>query len=352
MKFRFVALSLLASGSVHAESSLSLWGIVDAWVGRQDNRTGATPAGKSSTLDSGGAQASRWGLRGEEDLGGGNRLRFVLEQGISIDDGTVNNTSDSPDGFNRNAYVGLGSKRLGEVRLGRMLTAYDAWRGSNNQLYDSSGFASTGQVWRAGTTASSDAGLPAVRGSDYLARGNKTVYYRTPTTKPLIASVSFSLGEDATTDSRFPRLFTWHIEYRAEPLRVGYAYQREKYTTGNNLFHLLGASYEFGDLRVVANAQRQVDERVAGHQKSDEYQVGLDHPFGAATVAVGYARAITKDASGRTVVDASGISAMATYDLSKRTRLYAAARRLQADRANGSTSLEQLRYGVGVTHRF
>jgi predicted porin len=167
-----------------------------------------------------------------------------------------------------------------------------------------------------------------------------------------IASASFTLGEQATTATRAPRLQTWHIEYRSDPLRIGYAYQREKFTTGDNLFHLLGASYKFGELRMVANAQRQIDERVAGRQKSDEYQIGFDHPFGAATVALGYARAMTKDASGRTVTDADGISAMATYDLSKRTRLYAAARRLTVDRADSSTALDQLRYGVGMTHKF
>ena len=349
MKSRLVALALLAAGSAHAQSSVTLWGIVDAWVGQHDNKVGATPAGKNTVVNSGGAQASRWGLRGEEDLGAGIKLRFALEQGLNVDDGTVSSVSDSTDGFNRNAYIAIASDK-GELRLGRMLTAYDAWRGSNNQLYDSSGFASTGQVW--GASAAAGDGQAAVTGSDYLARGNNTVYYRTPNMGGVIASASYSLGEGATTGTKAPRMLTGHVEYRADPLRVGYAYQREKYTTGNNLFHLLGASYEFGSLRVVANAQRQVDERVPGHQKSDEYQIGVDHPFGAATVALGYARATTKNASGRKVVDANGFSAMATYDLSKRTRLYAAARRLEVERANGSTALEQVRYGVGMTHRF
>jgi predicted porin len=350
MKFRLATLALLAATSAHAEPGVTLWGIVDAWVGHIDNKVGPAPTGKTTQLESGGAQASRWGLRGEEDLGGGNKVRFVLEQGITIDNGMPSNTSDQADGFNRNAYVGLASKTWGELRLGRMLTAYDAWRGSNNQLYDSSGFASTGQVWRAGSSAGD--GLAAVSGSDYLARGNKTVYYRTPKLGAFIASASFTLGEQPTTATRAPRLLTWHVEYRRDPLRVGYAYQREKFANGDNLFHLLGASYKFGELRMVANAQRQIDERVAGRQKSDEYQIGLDHPFGAATVALGYARAITKDAGGRTVTDADGISAMATYDLSKRTRLYAAARRLTVDRADSSAALDQLRYGVGMTHKF
>jgi len=240
--------------------------------------------------------------------------------------------------------------KFGELRFGRMLTAYDALRGSNNQLYDSSGFASTGQVWSAGSTAKT--GQPAVTGSDYLARGNNTVLYRTPQWGPFIGSVSVSLGEGSTTDSANPRLITGHAEYASGPLRFGYAFQTEKYSTGSNKFNMLAAAYQFSVARVVANYQRQNDERVVGGQKSTEYQVGVDAPFGAATVALGYAKAITRNAAGRDVVDASGLSGMATYDLSKRTRLYAAIRKLDVERGDGSPTFQQTRYGVGFTHLF
>ena len=337
------------AGSASAEPAVTLWGIVDAWAGQMDNKVGATPAGRISVLESGGGQASRWGLRGVEDLGGGLVAKFNLEQGVSIDSGAITNVSASANGFNRYAFVSLGGP-FGEVRLGRMLTAYDALRGSNNQLYDSSGFASTGQVWSAGSTAGS--GQKAVTGSDYLARGNNTVLYKTPKWGPLLASVSVSAGEGSSTETTNPRLITGHVEYASSGVRVGYAFQTEKYTTGSNKFNMIAGSYMLGPVRLVGNYQHQSDERVAGGQKSKEYQVGLNVPFGAATVALGHANAVTRNGAGLEVVDASGLSAMATYDLSKRTRLYTAYRKLSVDRTGGSRALEQVRYGAGVTHTF
>jgi len=346
----FAAAALCAfAHSASAQSSVTVWGIVDAWVGRIDNKVGGTPEGKTSVVESGGAQASRWGIRGVEDLGGGLVAKFALESGISIDKGTVTNVSASNVGFNRNAYVSLAGG-FGEVRLGRMLTAYDALRGSNNQLYDSSGFASTGQVWSAGATPGDH--QRAMNGSDYLARGNNTVLYKTPKWGPVLASVSVSAGEGATTATEAPRMITGHVEYNDGPLRFGYAFQVEKYTTGSNKFDMIAGRYNFGDVRLVGNYQIQNDERVAEGQKSKEYQVGVDVPFGLWTVALGYAKAVTRDGAGTEVVDANGFSALGTYDLSKRTRLYAAMRRLTVDRGDGSTTHQHLRYGVGVTHTF
>ena len=277
------------------------------------------------------------------------RSSFVLEQGISIDSGTITNVSASNIGFNRTAYVGLAGA-FGEVRLGRMLTAYDALRGSTNHLYDSSGFASTLQVWSAGATAAK--GIPAVTGSDYLARGNNTVLYATPLIGPFSGSVSVSAGEGVTTDIASPRMVTGHVKYAAGPIRFGYSYQGEKYATGYNKFHLIAGNYDLKLVRFVGAFQRQIDERVPGGQTSQEWEVGMDVPLDLATVAIGYAKAVTRNAADVEVVNARGLSLMGTYNLSKRTRLYTALRQIIADRADGSRSMEVTRWGVGVSHNF
>lgn len=351
MQHKLLAVLVLGSiaGAASAQSSVTLYGIADAWVGQTKNKVGATPPGAGGVVESGGAQASRWGLRGSEDLGGGLQARFVLEQAISIDDATTTTVSKSNVGFNRAAYLGLAGD-FGELRLGRMLGAFDALRGSTNQLYDSSGFASTGQVWGAGTTAAN--GLPAVTGSDYLARGNNTLYYATPTAAGFRGSFSYSAGEGLTTATDAPRMASGHVEYASGPLRIGYGRQVEHYTTGMNHFHIVAGHYNFGPARLVGAIQRQNDERVAGQQKSNEWQLGVDAPFGQATVAVGYASARTENALGRKVVDANGLSLMGTYDLSKSTRLYTAYRKLKVERADGSTTLDAARLGVGMTYRF
>jgi predicted porin len=332
-----------------AQTSVSIYGIADVWAGQTRHKVGGPVTGSMGVVESGGAQASRWGLRGSEDLGGGLRANFVLEQGISLDSGTVTNVSASNVGFNRTAYVSV-LGRFGELRLGRMLTAFDAMRGSTNQLFDSSGFASTGQVWSAGTTAAN--GLSEVAGSDYLARGNNTVLYATPQFGPVSGSVSFSMGEGATTDKASPRMITGHVKYTAGKTRIGYAYQNENYATGDNNFHLVSGIYDFGAARLVGAFQRQTDERIAGHQKSNEWQIGLDVPLGATMLSFGYAKAVTKDGSGQEVADAKGVSFLGAYSLSKRTRVYAALRRLEVTRADGSATLEATRYGIGVNHTF
>ena len=338
----------LGAQSVQAQNKVELYGIVDNWVGVQNNRSVTAP-GATGVVEASGAQTSRWGVRGSEELGGGLKAQFVLEQGLLTDTGIVNTTSGSNQGFNRASYVQL-MGGFGDVRLGRMLTAYDAMRGSMNQLYDAPGFASTGATWGAGTTAAN--GLAAVTGSDYLSRTNNTIYYGTPEYRNFSGSVSFAAGEDTTTATASPRVLTTNITYDDKKLRAGYSFQKEHYTTGANVYHLMSGKYDFGRFKMVGSLQRQKDERVAGGQTSREYQFGVDVPLGAATVAFGIAGAKTRNALDTTVVDAAGYSAMATYDLSKRTRLYTAARQLKVKRGDGSTSSDILRWGVGVTHRF
>ena len=91
---------------------------------------------------------------------------------------------------------------------------------------------------------------------------------------------------------------------------------------------------------------------VAGHQKSNEWQVGVDVPVGAATLSAGLARAVTKNGGGIEVADVKGASFLGSYGLSKRARVYAAFRKLKVTRADGSASLDATRYGVGLNHNF
>ena len=347
--FLIALLAGAAASTASAQSNVTLYGIADAWVGYTNNKVGTTPTGKAAAVESGGAQASRWGLKGSEDLGGGVRANFILEQAVSLDTGATTRVSQSDLGFNRAAYIGL-TGGFGELRLGRMLGAFDALRGSTNHLYDSSGFASTGQVWGAATTATP--GQAAVAGSDYLARGNNTFYYAPPAVGSFSSSLSYSADEKTTTSTTNPRMLSAHVKYTSGPLRIGYGYQSERYLAGKNKFHIVAGNYDFGPVKMVAAIQRQLDERVAGKLTSNEWEIGLDAPFGAATVAVGYASASTKNIAGTELIDAYGLSMMGTYDLSKRTRLYTAFRQLRTHRADGSTSLDARRFGVGVTHRF
>ncbi|MEM5461552.1 porin [Paraburkholderia phytofirmans] len=102
-----------------AQSSVTLYGVVDDSIQYVHNVDG-----KSSrfALQSGSQTASRWGLVGNEDLGGGLKAVFRLENGFNINTGTLGQGGRM---FGRQAYVGLSSPVWGTVTLGRQ---YDAVR--------------------------------------------------------------------------------------------------------------------------------------------------------------------------------------------------------------------------------
>jgi len=117
MKLFAAAVAALAASGAYAQSSVTLYGVVDAGL-TYANKVPGTTAGSSASrvgLDSGGLSGSRWGLRGVEDLGGGLKGIFTLESGFTVDDGKMGQGSRL---FGRSAYVGL-QGQWGQLTLGR-----------------------------------------------------------------------------------------------------------------------------------------------------------------------------------------------------------------------------------------
>ena len=108
-----IALSLLAAAAgVHAQSSVTLYGSLDAGIGYVSNLRGSS----AFLAQQGTYQADRWGLMGTEDLGGGLKSVFKLESGFSTITGAMSSAGTL---FNRQAYVGLSDNRIGTITLGR-----------------------------------------------------------------------------------------------------------------------------------------------------------------------------------------------------------------------------------------
>ncbi|GAA0831408.1 MAG: porin [Cupriavidus sp.] len=111
-----LAIGSLAAGSAFAQTSVTLYGIADASV-RWTNHADA--AGHSQVqLTDGAVTQSRWGLKGSEALGNNLKAIFQLENGYSLDNGTMNSSGQL---FNRQAYVGLAGD-FGAIKLGRQYT--------------------------------------------------------------------------------------------------------------------------------------------------------------------------------------------------------------------------------------
>ncbi|MBN3808564.1 porin [Paraburkholderia sp. Ac-20347] len=106
------ALTGVFATAAHAQSSVTLYGLIDAGV-TYANNSGGHSLWKAT---SGTVNGSRWGLRGSEDLGGGLKAIFTLESGFNIMNGTAGQSSRM---FGRQAFVGLASNQYGAVTLGR-----------------------------------------------------------------------------------------------------------------------------------------------------------------------------------------------------------------------------------------
>ncbi|WP_253261936.1 porin [Ramlibacter montanisoli] len=90
MKKSLIALAVMAAaGAASAQSSVTLFGIVDAtYQNLRSDGTAAAGSNKLSRLHNSGYNSSRLGFRGTEDLGGGMSASFWLEAGVNNDDGT------------------------------------------------------------------------------------------------------------------------------------------------------------------------------------------------------------------------------------------------------------------------
>jgi general bacterial porin, GBP family len=106
------ALTGVFATMAHAQSSVTLYGLIDAGITYNSNVGGKT----LWQVTNGAINTSRWGLRGSEDLGGGLKAIFTLENGFSIANGTL---SQQGREFGRQAFVGLTSDQFGSVTLGR-----------------------------------------------------------------------------------------------------------------------------------------------------------------------------------------------------------------------------------------
>jgi predicted porin len=110
-----LSLALLGTaGIAHAQSSVTLYGLIDESIQYVNN---ATPHGGAVWRMAGGnLQGNRWGMKGTEDLGGGLKAIFQLESGFDINTGKSNQGGRL---FGRQAYVGMTHDAYGTLTAGR-----------------------------------------------------------------------------------------------------------------------------------------------------------------------------------------------------------------------------------------
>lgn len=308
MKKTLIALAVLAaSGAAMAQSSVTLYGVADMVLHKDKNA--------STKLTSGGVSTSRWGIKGEEDLGGGLKAGFLYEQKIALDNGAAG------PGFDRQTYLSL-SGGFGEIKLGKIWTAYDDIGGATDAAFNANVLGPVALIFQSQY--------------EYTANPKNGFYYASPSFGGFSGAFSTNLREGVANS----RVSAFHVKYEGGPLFVALGYQDDELT--NEKYTRLGASYDLGVAKLLGTYGRAKNADV------DEWSVGADVPVATnLVVSVGYAQ--SKQDGGKAE---RGWSVAAAYALSKRTTAYAGFFDANAAAVNGRAGAPDSRFGIGLKHTF
>ncbi len=315
MKKSLVALGALAVVSAaSAQSSVTLYGVADMWVGKFK--------GAKVMAADGGVAGSRFGLKGAEDLGGGLKANFNFESGVNLANGATNAQL-----FSRQANVGF-SGGFGAVKIGKSWDAMDDVFGAGNSGFDSA--LSANKVWLNG----------------YAGEAAAQIHYTTPTFSGITAAVSTQLsGNTATGNAAGGKTTAFNVTYANGPVAAAVGYEDNKNTAlaPAQKGTMLNGSYDLGKAKLKGSIYNT--KSVAG-AKINSYQFGADVPMSSAlTLSVGYAA--SKPNGGQTN---SAFGVAAAYTLSKRTTVYAGIRAESVKAVNGAADRDL--YAVGINHNF
>jgi predicted porin len=262
----FAALSTF-TGAAQAQSSVTLYGIVDTGIAYVNNSGGS----KLIESSSGNLQADRWGLRGTEDLGGGLKAVFVLENGFSASTGKLGQGGDE---FGRQAYVGL-SSQFGTVTLGRQ---YDS-------VVDYTGAFEVGAQW-ATYFGAHPGDLDNMNNTN---RVNNSIKYTSNNYSGIKFGGLYSLGGVAGQFNR-NQIFSAGVGYAQGPLALGAGYLNVKNPNfsffGNNSTSSATASNMGGSTVYSGYASAKTQQVISA---------GGAYTFGPATVGATYSNTQFKD---------------------------------------------------------
>jgi predicted porin len=278
--FAIAAVTAFA-GAAQAQSSVTVYGILDVgYVGGNAkattiNGTGGqvTPQENFSQFGQSAQTTSRLGFRGTEDLGGGLSALFTFETGLSPNSSTLSAFN------NRQAFVGLAQKGMGNARIGTQYTPIHEAVGAtganqqNNLVGDVIYPQNTGLTNRDGSASNANAG--------YTVRANNMIRFQTE------SMAGFSVKAFAVQNGRDEN----QTSYAANNTTSTSTAQR--YTTGlgytggntNQNGFGFGLDYTWKKLLVSANYQSFTNEN-AWTSQANLVPVGTATAVNSATVGI------------------------------------------------------------------
>ncbi len=317
MKKSLLALAALTAfaGVASAQSSVTLFGIIDAGARNVKNGSGSL-----KTLSTDGAGSSRLGLRGVEDIGGGLRAGFWLEGSVNVDVGggaktaaTANGSTANGQDWQRRSTVSL-MGGFGEIRLGRDYTP-DFWNHTIFDPFGTNGVGASTNLFNA--TASG--------GATTIVRANNSIGYFLPGgLGGLYGQVMMAAGEGATGNKHIG----FRFGYAAGPMNVALAYGKTDVTAGPPSVDWkrlnIGASYNLGFMTLMGQyINADVSGGAANGTETTNYLIGANVPMGSGVFKFSY---VKSDGDGPTAAlkarDATQFALGYQYSLSKRTLVY------------------------------
>jgi predicted porin len=315
LKAAVAGLLLASGGAALAQSSVTLFGVVDLGVRYVKNSQGSL-----TTMNSGSNSTSRWGLRGEEDLGGGLKSSFWLESTIAADTGVGGTGSTFWD---RRATLSL-SGNFGELRLGRDYTPmFRAYASADTFGYV--GAAGMGTLYSA--AASNVVKRAFGSGTTSLARTNNAVQYYTPAGLGGFYANAMISGREAGTAAG---------DFDFHGLRLGYSNKGTDVSVYTGKTNLSTSASDFTLQGVVGTTKWNDVKITAGlaqmrfmNAKQSNFTLGAEWPVGQGAIRAIYHR---MNQSGMTAAnvsvdgdDAQALGLGYVHNLSKRTAVYGTA---------------------------
>jgi predicted porin len=315
MKKSLLALAVLGAfaGASQAQTSVTMFGIVDAAVAR----VSGSGVGSTTGISTSGINSSRFGVRGVEDLGGGLKASFHLEAALSNDDGSGGATSSTNQPlpatapavrpgtqgltFNRRSTLSL-MGGFGEIRIGRDYVP-TFWNLTFNDPFGTNGVAGWNSVGLAGLSTT------AVRASN-------SIGYFLPNLGGIYGQVMFAAGENNSqlANKKDGNYAGFRFGYAAGPIDVALAYGKTNYATGDIKATNIGGSYNLGMVKPMLVWQ----EVKTGTQKRNMWLLGATAPLGGGELRVSYSDLDVKNSGN----DASQFGVGYVFNLSRRTAIY------------------------------
>ncbi len=315
--------ALLATAALaQAQSNVTVTGLLDMSVG-----SSKPPGGDRITnVDSGNMSTSWYGFNGKEDLGDGLTASFAFESFMRLDSGSAGRFNGDAL-WARNAYVGLGSKTVGSLRIGRNTTPLFVSTLLFNPFGDSFGYSPSIRHYFTSGTVAGDTGW------------NDSIEYTSPSFSGATVNLLGALGE-----GHGGRNVGGNVLWFGGPFAATFAYEDVKKDgatpTDDTRTWQLGGSWDATVAKVFGQIGK-VDNRTTGNNFKLT-SIGASVPAGPGSVLVDWGHLKPDTGAKRDTISLG-------YDtfLSKRTDVYAV---FMNDKVEGLSTGQSM--SLGLRHRF